>query len=191
MPSFGINQPSTTAAAARQACIAELADTLRVDPRAKPATLRAVADRCGMTETFFVEGVAAAVREYERANAPIRPRSHEQREQARTSRARNAAIYEEAKQRGVKPADLIQAQLSERKKLVALLDSWMVGTQRLGDCTKARLTAEAARCHATAAEMTGKATVYTKLAATMKDDDTVRTADRAAVLEILLAAQIV
>lgn len=80
------------------------------------------------------------------------------------------------------------AKAAKYEKVVEMLDTWMVGDTRLGECTKEKLLAEAARYNRTAADLAAHSAVYTRLASHLRPNETIRTSTkREAVLDILLA----
>lgn len=86
----------------------------------------------------------------------------------------------------LKPIIANQRKADENAKIVELLDSWMVGDVRLGDCTKDKLIAEAGKLAHAATTARRHAALYQKLAAVLKPGETVRkSAGRKALLAIL------
>lgn len=111
------------------------------------------------------------------------PASREMRQTAVVQAAKRTADTVAA---AMKPIIANQRAASENAKVVELLDSWMVGSTRLGDCTKDKLIAEAGKLAHTATTARRHAALYKKLAGTLKPGETVRkSAKRKALLAIL------
>lgn len=86
----------------------------------------------------------------------------------------------------LKPVIANQRIADENAKVVELLDSWIVGGVRLGDCTRDKLIAESGQLAHTAATARRHAALYQKLAGMLKPGETVRkSSKRKALLAVL------
>jgi hypothetical protein len=147
-------------------------------------------------------GAIACMRAYESRLRNSRPLDDAARTRLDQSRRRTKADIEYCRQHRIHPSELNQhktrnaiAIVSENAgkaakydKVVDLLDNWVVGNMRLGECTKDRLLIEAAKCRTGAADLTSQAEVYARLASHMRDGETVRSSTkRETMLDILLA----
>lgn len=174
--------------AIRQAVLKDLSFAIQTSRHIPAEALRGLIRKRApsLIDTFFREGVMAAVREYERAGAPVREMSYTERTRRSQSRARNSVIIAEAKAQGVAPAKLVRAKLDEHQQIVALLDNWIIGNRRLGDCSKLDLLAAAARERVSEDTARCRADVYEGLAGKLGVDETVAgVKDRAGILDLI------
>lgn len=137
------------------------------------------ADEHGMCGHLMLLGAAELVRRW-RATDPAAQQARQAA--AVTATKRTVSAVAEA----LKPIIQNQRVADENAKVVELLDSWTVGGVKLGDCTKDKLMAEAGKLAHTAATARRHAGLYRKLAAVLKDGETVRkSSKRKALLAIL------
>lgn len=140
-----------------------------------------------MADYLFMRGVAHAVDVWCKRN----PRKAGGEALRREKVAAEAKIR--AEQAGRLNAVLASSVNNARKaaeydKVVELLDVWMVGGTKLGDCTKEKLVAEAGKLAHAAKTAKRHAGAYTRLAAELKPGETVRrSTKRAALLDIIKA----
>ena len=154
-----------------------------------------------VAEGFFVTGMMSHIRSYE-ARQRSKPLDADARSRMAAATRRTKADIAYCREHRIPLTDLAAHKLkgavamlqesaekaAKYDKVVEMLDTWMVGGVALGECTKAKLLAEAARFEATAADLATHASVYTRLAGHMRDGETVRTSTkRETMLDILLA----
>lgn len=165
------------------ACAAAL-NAARLWPRtpvsAPEATL--IASRYDLLDELVLLGAGELIRRWRTAN-PADRAVRQAAAVAATSRTVDVIAA------ALKPIIANQRTANENAKVVELLDSWMVGGVRLGDCTKDRLIAEAGKLAHTATTARRHAALYQKLAGLLKAGETVRkSSNRKALLAILRGA---